>query len=311
MALLIFFPSLFGEGYESIKLLEANKASEIFKNSLFHFDDLSNWGLLIVLGLVMFVKVYATSATLGCGGVGGNFAPSLFMGAYVGFAFALLFQLIGVSLPISNFTLVAMGGILSGIFHAPLTGIFLIAEISGGYSLIVPLMIVSTISYLLVKYAHTDSMDVRKLKKTGTIVSEDKDTSILGRIEVADLIETDFATLNPDQTLGDVIEQIKHSRRNVFPVVNKKNLLVGLVQLDDIREEIFNPKLYSQISVKEIMEKPSAKISVTDNIFLVMKKFEDTAQWSLPVVKEGIYLGFLSKSSILSRYRSELISYYN
>ncbi|MEO6301550.1 MAG: chloride channel protein [Bacteroidia bacterium] len=305
------FPSLFGEGYESIKLLATNSAPQIFKNSPLYLAAYADWALLILLTIVMLIKVFAASATIGSGGVGGNFAPSLFVGAYLGYVFSLLFKLLGINLPMSNFTLVAMAGILSGVFHAPLTSIFLIAEISGGYALIVPLMIVASISYVIVKFFHPESMDIRKLKLRGTIVSENKDISILGRIEVLDLIEKDFSVLHPEESLGKVIEHIKHTRRNIFPVVNKKNKLLGIVQLDNIREEMFDTKLYEKITAKDIMEKVSAKISSDESIFSAMKKFDETGQWNLPVVKDGIYLGFLSKSSVLSRYRHELIDSFN
>jgi CIC family chloride channel protein len=169
------FPSLFGEGYESIKQLTINQASEIFRGSPLYIASYSDWVLLVLLTAVMFSKVIAASATIGAGGVGGNFAPSLFVGAYLGFVFAFTLKLIGIPLPVSNFTMVAMAGILSGVFHAPLTGIFLIAEISGGYSLIVPLMIVASISYMIVKFFHPESMDIKKLKKVGTIISENKE----------------------------------------------------------------------------------------------------------------------------------------
>lgn len=309
--MVFLFPSLFGEGYESIKSLANNSPQQIFKNSPLYLAAYSNWALLVLLTIVMLIKVVAASATIGAGGVGGNFAPSLFVGAYLGFVFSQVFKLFGINLPMSNFTLVAMAGILSGIFHAPLTSIFLIAEISGGYALIVPLMIVASISFIIVKYFHPESMDIKKLKLRGTIVSENKDVSILGRIEVLDLIEKDFSVLHPEETLGNVIEHIKHTKRNVFPVVNKKNKLLGIVQLDNIREEMFDTSLYTKITAKDIMEKVSAKIAIDESIFSAMKKFDETGQWNLPVVQDGVYLGFLSKSSILSRYRHELIDSFN
>lgn len=309
--MIYFFPSLFGEGYESIKLLAKDSSPEIFKHSPFYPTTSSNWVLLILLTIVMFIKVFATSATIGAGGVGGNFAPSLFVGAYLGFVFAKVFLLLGVNLPLSNFTLVAMAGILSGVFHAPLTSIFLIAEISGGYALIVPLMIVASISYVIVKYFHPESMDMKKLNIKGVIVSENKDASILGRIEITDLIENDFSIIHAEDSLGKVIEYIKHTRRNVFPVLNKKNELLGIVRLDSIRGEIFSPALYEKLKASDIMEKTTAKITSEDSIFSIMKKFDETGHWNLPVVKDNIYIGFLSKSTILSKYRTELINSFN
>jgi CIC family chloride channel protein len=204
-----------------------------------------------------------------------------------------------------------MAGILSGVFHAPLTAIFLIAEISGGYSLIIPLMIVAATSYLIVKYFHPESMDIKKLNKKGAIISENRDISLLGRIEIMSLIEKDFAVLKLNDTLRNVIENIKQSKRNVFPVVNDSNYLLGVLQLDSIRKEMFKPDLYDKITVKDIMEKTTAKISVSDSVFSIMKKFDETGYWNLPVVDKGVYLGFVSKSTILSRYRDELIYSYN
>jgi CIC family chloride channel protein len=305
--MLFFFPSLFGEGYESIKLLARNRAQDIFINSPFYLASFSDWFLLVLLTVVTFIKVFATSVTLGAGGVGGNFAPSLFMGAYVGFIFSRIFQMFGIELPLSNFTLVAMAGILTGVFHAPLTGIFLIAEISGGYALIVPLMVVASISYIIVKFFHPESMDVKKLNQKGTIISENRDTAILARIEIANLIEKDFSEIRPEDSLGKVIEHVKRTRRNAFPVVTRKHKLVGIVHLDDIREEMFNTELYNKLTAKDIMIKASARININDSVSTAMKKFDETGQWNLPVVKDGEYIGFLSKSSILTKYRSELI----
>lgn len=265
--------------------------------------------LLLFVTLTMLLKSFATAITLGSGGNGGNFAPSLFVGAYLGFIFSFFLRLMGVeSVPVGNFTIVAMSGILSGVFHAPLTGIFLIAEIAGGYELIIPLMIVSSFSYLIVKYFHPDSLDVKRLKEKGAIVSENKDTSILGKIDARSMIETDFATIHFKATLRDIVEVIKHSRRNTFPVVNKQNKLMGVIYLDNIREEMFNADLYDKITASEVMRKPTAQIGMNEDIFSIIQKFEESGQWNLPVVEGETYVGFLSKSSILDKYRSKLLS---
>jgi CIC family chloride channel protein len=208
--------------------------------------------------------------------------------------------------------LVAMAGVLSGVFHAPLTGIFLIAEISGGYGLIIPLMIVASFSFLIVKFFHPESMEIKKLKKVGAFISEDKDVSILGRIEIKDLIEDGFFTLTPEDSLGNIIELVKHSKQNIFPVVNKKQKLLGTIELDNIRQDMFNPLLYDKVIAHDILEKASIKITMNENIFSVMKKFDESGKWELPVVdKHGEYRGFLSKSAILSKYRNELIVSFN
>ncbi|MGZ4116701.1 MAG: chloride channel protein, partial [Bacteroidia bacterium] len=257
----------------------------------------------------MLLKAFAAGVTLGSGGNGGNFAPSLFVGAYLGFIFAFLLQLLGfTNIPVGNFTIVAMAGILSGVFHAPLTAIFLIAEITGGYELIIPLMLVSSISYIVVKYFHPVSLDVKKLMKKGTIISEDKDTSILGNIDILSIIENDFSIIHPEDTLRSIVESIKHSKRNTFPVVNKNKRLVGIIQLDNIREEMFNQELYDKVIAKELMYEVTTKVKITENIFSIMKKFEESGQWNLPVIENGIYVGFLSKSSILSKYRDKLMN---
>ncbi len=307
--LIALFPSLFGEGYESIKSLSEIKPENLFKDSIIGSFVTNNWLIFIFISAVMLIKAVAAGLTIGGGGNGGNFAPSLFVGAYLGFAFAYLLILMGFTdIPISNFTIVAMAGILSGVFHAPLTAIFLIAEITGGYELIIPLMLVSSISYVVVKRFHPISMDVKKLKDRGTIVSEDKDTSILSKINLEEIIEHDFALIHPEDKLRSIINVIKHSKRNTFPVVNKQNKLVGLIQLDSIKEEMFNQELYDKFTAKELMNKPLAKIKHDDDIFVIMKKFEESGEWNLPVTENGHYIGFLSKSSILSRYRNELLS---
>ena len=306
--LFALFPSLFGEGYESIKALSEFKTNYLFKDSLLYGITSNKWFFLVLIVVTFFLKTFATAITLGSGGNGGNFAPSLFVGAYLGFSFSFFLTLIGFNdLPISNFTIVAMAGILSGVFHAPLTAIFLIAEITGGYELIIPLMIVSTISYIIVKRFHPDSLDVRRLRDKGAIVSENKDKTILSKIEISEMIETDFITIHFKSSLRDIIENIKHSKRNIFPVVKNNNKLLGIIYLDNIREEMFNTELYDKVIAKELMRKPSTIIYNHEDIFTVMNKFEESGQWNLPVVENEIYIGFLSKSSILDKYRYELL----
>jgi CIC family chloride channel protein len=306
--LFALFPSLFGEGYESIKALSEFRTDDLIKDSLFlKFID-SKWLLLLFIILTLLFKTIAAAVTIGSGGNGGNFAPSLFVGAYLGFAFSFFLSLIGFKdIPVSNFTIVAMAGILSGVFHAPLTAIFLIAEITGGYELIIPLMMVSSISFVIVKHFHPQSLDIRRLKDRGTIISENKDTSILSKIDVKEMIETDFATIHFKATLRDIVETIKHSKRNTFPVVKLNNKLLGIIYLDNIREEMFNPELYDKVTAKEVMRKLSMVIDTKEDIFSIMRKFEESGQWNLPVVENDIYIGFLSKSSILDKYRHELL----
>ncbi len=306
--LFALFPSLFGEGYESIKALSEFRTDDLIKDSLLLNLIDNKWLLLLFIILTLLFKTIAAAVTLGSGGNGGNFAPSLFVGAYLGFAFSFFLNLIGFKdIPVSNFTIVAMAGILSGVFHAPLTAIFLIAEITGGYELIIPLMMVSSISYVIVKHFHSQSLDIRRLKDRGTIISENKDTSILSKIDVREMIETDFATIHFKATLRDIVETIKHSKRNTFPVVKKNNKLLGIIYLDNIREEMFKAELYDIVTAKEVMRKASMVIDTNEDIFAIMRKFEESGQWNLPVVENEIYIGFLSKSSILDKYRHELL----
>jgi CIC family chloride channel protein len=305
----LVFPNLFGEGYDSIKSLANMNFGSLYRDSLVEKYISNTSTFLLFVLFTLFLKAVAVGATLGSGGNGGNFAPSLMVGAYVGFAFAIIVKMLGFDdAPVTNFILVGMAGTLCGVFHAPLTAIFLIAEITGGYELIIPLMIVSSISYIVVKYFHPESSDIRKLKKRGTIVSEDRDTTILGKIDINSLIEHDFIPLRPDENLGSIVDKIKSSRRNIFPVVNKNNKLVGIISLDNIRQEMFNQELYDNVLAKELMQKPETKIIGTDDIFAIMKKFDESGQWNLPVTIKGEYAGFLSKSSILTTYRNALLS---
>jgi CIC family chloride channel protein len=256
----------------------------------------------------MLFKTVAAAFTIGSGGNGGNFAPSLFVGAYLGFAFAALVNLLGITdAPVSNFTIVAMAGILSGVFHAPLTGIFLIAEITGGYELMIPLMTVSAISYAVVKYFEPHSMETKKLAKKGHIFTADKDKNILASLKTSKVIETGFQTIVPDATLRQLVELVAHSNRNIFPVVTKEGKLAGIILLDNIREIMFKQEMYDTVIVKQLMRKPPALISPDDDMNAVMKKFDETDTWNLPVAEDGRYLGFVSKSSIFTKYRENLV----
>jgi CIC family chloride channel protein len=305
--LILLFPSLFSEGYTSIKSLAEMKPELLLKNSLFESVSNNQWFLLAFVGLVMLVKVIAASVTINSGGNGGNFAPSLFVGAYLGYFFSRLVNLLGISkLPESNFTLVAMSGILSGIFHAPLTGIFLIAEITGGYDLMIPLMLVSAISFVVVKYFEPFSMDARKLAKKGHVLTKDKDKTILSALKTTSIIETGFHKVAPETKLGELVDVVAHSSRNIFPVVDQGNHLLGVITLDSIREIMFKSEMYEKVLVKELMRIPLATISPGEAMHAVMKKFDETGAWNLPVIENDEYKGFISKSSVFSSYRQML-----
>lgn len=308
LALLLFiFPSLFGEGYQSIKILAKQQPQNLLNKSLFLDYKSNEWFVLTFVGLLIFVKAIATALTLGSGGNGGNFAPSLFVGSYLGFFLSRCLNMLHLTnLPESNFTIVGMAGILSGIYHAPLTAIFLIAEITGGYILMIPLMIVSSISYAISKYFEPFSMDTKKLGQSGKIFTYDRDHNILTSIKISNLIETNFQKISPSDTLGDLVEIISKSKRNIFPITDNENKLLGIIILDNIRDIMFKNEMYSKVTAMELMTVPPATISSTQTMETVMKKFDETGAWNLPVVDNGQYIGFISKSSVFTSYRTKL-----
>ena len=310
LAILIFiFPTLFGEGYESIKILSQNDPGQLLENTLFSDFRNNSWVLLLFVGCTMMVKVFATGITLSSGGNGGNFAPSLFLGSYVGFFFSKFLNLTGLTkLPISNFTMVGMAGILSGLFHAPLTAIFLIAEITGGYSLMIPLMIVSSISFAISKRFEKHSMDVKNLAKKGHAFTSNKDTNILSTLDTNSIIQTDYLTVTPNENLTKLVDLISHSNQVIFAVVDDENRLLGIVHFNDIREIIFNTYRVKYTLVKEIMVQPIEIIYPDDSMELVMNKFEKSRKAFLPVLKNDKYFGFISKSIALEAYRTKLKS---
>lgn len=312
LGVLVFtFPPLFGEGYISIKDLANGNAQNILSNSGFSIFKHSEWILLLFIGLIAMVKVFATAITLNSGGNGGNFAPSLFVGAFTGFFFARFFNLVGMfQLPETNFTIVGMSGILSGVFYAPLTGIFLIAEITGGYELIIPLMIVSAIAFAIVKHFEPYSMDTSKLASEGNIFTHNRDKNILMQLNILEILETDFCTVPYNAKTSSMVNLITTSKRNIFPVLNDSGNLIGSIKLENIREILFDLENFNDIQVIELMNPPKCFIHVDDEMNSVMKKFDETGEWNLPVVdKDNKYLGFISKSRIFSKYRDKLISF--
>lgn len=310
LAVLIFiFPTLFGEGYESIKVLSENNPSEILENTLFSNFRNNSWIVLIFVGMTMMVKVFATGITLGSGGNGGNFAPSLFVGSYLGYVFSKAINLTGLTqLPVSNFTMVGMAGILSGLFHAPLTAIFLIAEITGGYSLMLPLMIVASISFAISKRFERHSMDVKELAKKGHAFTSNKDTNVLATLDTSSIIQTDYLTVSPDENLEKLVDLISHSNQVIFAVVDTDKRLLGVVHFNNIREIIFNSYRVKYTLVKNIMAVPTEIIYPFNTMETVMNKFERSKVAFLPVVKDDKYFGFISKSVALEAYRTKLKS---
>ena len=318
LSVLIFlFPSLYGEGYDTIHMLlnGVNQADwdKVMDNSIFYgYGNL----LLVYLALVVLFKVFATSATNGGGGCGGIFAPSLFLGCIVGFVFAnfcngySLAPIVSDDLPEKNFALLGMAGVMSGVMHAPLTGVFLIAELTGGYDLFLPLMMVAVSSYLTIMIFEPHSIYSMRLAKKGELVTHHKDKAVLTLMNMESVVETDFEKVAPDMDLGAMVKVVSKAHRNMFPVVDARGVLLGVVILDDIRNIMFRQELYHRFYVGRFMTTPPARINIEDSMEEVMKKFDDTHAWNLPVVdSEGVYKGFLSKSRILNSYRQMLVDF--
>ncbi|MFY0252865.1 chloride channel protein [Chitinophaga sp. 30R24] len=308
--LCILLPPLFGEGYNSVKSLANGNHQAILQNSFFRYLPLQSWMILVFAGCVCLLKAFAASITIQSGGNGGNFAPSLFSGGFLGFFFAMCCQTIGITdIPITNLVIVGMAGVMAGVLYAPLTAIFLIAESSSGYDLFIPLMIVSTISFLMAKWFSPISPEIKELAKDGKIFTRAHDKNILLLLKMDDLIEKDIQSICIDANLRQVIELVKEGSRNVIAVINQQQLFEGIIMLDDIRPIMFNPDLYDKVTVKKLMQAPLAVVHLNDNINLVIKKFDETHVWNLPVVQDKRLIGFISKSSILNKYRLLLQEY--
>ncbi|WP_044117975.1 chloride channel protein [Alkaliflexus imshenetskii] len=310
LSILIFiFPPLYGEGYDTITAMLSGNSDAIVANSIFYSFRHNNVAILVFLILILAFKVVASTFTNASGGVGGIFAPTLFLGGVTGYFLALLLNSFGANLPVSHFTLVGMAALMSGVMHAPLTAIFLIAEITNGYALFIPLITVSAISFLTNKYFEPHTIYTRRLARRGELITHQKDKAVLTLMRLNKVLETDFLTVHEEQTLGELVKIIAKAKRNLFPVLNEERKLLGIVILDDIREIMFNSELYATTKVKHLMTVPPAFIQTGDNMDEVMKKFEDTGAWNLPVVEDGKYVGFVSKSKIFSVYRRVLIHF--
>lgn len=316
LSLLIYlFPSLYGEGYDLITLLLNGDGQAdwdtAMDRSLFYG---SNY-LLVYLFLIVIFKVFASTATNGGGGCGGIFAPSLFLGCVCGFIFCRLwntYDVLGFDIPERNFAMLGMCGLMSGVMHAPLTGIFLIAELTGGYALFMPLMIVSVGSYLTIKCFEPHSIYAIRLAQRGELLTHHTDRSVLTLMSMDSVIQHYDKVLNSDMNLGDVATQVSNSKNHVFPVVNKQMQFVGAVYFDDIRHLIFRTELHRNFTVSQLMTQPKAQLSVNDSMDVVVKVFDKTGAWTLPVVdEEGVFVGFIRKSSVLTVYRQVLADFSN
>ncbi|MCM1029690.1 MAG: chloride channel protein [Pseudoflavonifractor sp.] len=312
LALLIFiFPPLYGEGYTSIISLLSGNVSSIVDGSIFYSEGANVWFILAFIACLIVTKSFATSATNGGGGVGGTFAPSLYVGCMTGFFFAfLLNNLFGLDLSIKNFALMGMAGVMAGVMHAPLMGIFLTAELTGGYDLFLPLLIVAGLSYITIKLFEPYSIYAMRLAQRGELLTHHKDKAVLTLLKIGNVIETDFMSVKPGMDLRSMVSVISKSNRNLFPVVDDQGKLMGVVMLDEIRNIMFRPDLYRRMHVAQFMSMPPGKIVDGETMEQVMKTFDDTGAWNLPVVDaDGHYMGFVSKSKIFTSYRRVLRHY--
>ncbi|MDR0983267.1 MAG: chloride channel protein [Culturomica sp.] len=308
LGLLIYiFPPLYGEGYASLQDMLMENLDNLFRNTYFY--DLHNniWVVLLYVGGLLVVKVIACALTNGSGGVGGVFAPALFTGGVAGFFVVTIINNFGIGdIPVSHFVLSGMAGVMSGVMNAPLTAMFLIAEITGGYTILVPLMITSVMAHLTGSKMEPYSIYARRLALKGDLMTHNKDKAVLTLMKLDKVLETDFKTISIDATLGDLVKKVARSSRNTFPVINDSGKLLGIVVLDDIRKIMFNQDLYANTFVRDYMTTPPAVIRFDEPMDSVMKKFEDTGAWILPVIHNDTYAGFVSKAKIFNTYRKVL-----
>lgn len=308
--LIFFFPSLYGEGYEEINMGLRGDMSFLYDNTIFHSLRDEYWSVFVLLAAVILLKIVATALTFGAGGIGGIFAPTLFMGVNTGMLFAYFINMTGLKqLSVNNFALIGMAGLLAGVLHAPLTGIFLIADISGGYKLFVPLMIVATFAYLTVKAFTPNSVYHIQLAKRKELMTHDKDLNIIRMMEVKKLVETDFQILHPDATLRDLTQAISKAHRNLFPIVDENGYLKGMVKMDDVRHLIFRQELYDKVHVSHLMYQPEHFISTLDSMEQVIDKFESSGRYNLAVIDNGKYIGFISRARVFSIYRKKMADF--
>lgn len=307
--LILFFPSLFGEGYSSIKMISSGNEFKLLTNSFignyFHTD----WFIVLFSIIILFLKPLATALTVGSGGNGGNFAPSLFVGGFLGFIVARSLNLLfDIDLPESNFVLVGMAGILSGLYHAPLTAIFLIAEITGGYGLILPLMLVSSLSYGISKYFEPFSLDTKVFGEQGEIISSNKDEQVLSSIHIYEILDKNFQLLLVNQSLKQVISIIKSSKHSIFPVNDLEGKFVGVVTIDSLKDYLFDNQLYEKYIVSQFLLKPEQIIDNEISIDQVLAFMDKYDYWFAPVVINQEFKGFVYKNDILSNYRHKLVN---
>lgn len=312
LLMMIYFvlPPLFGEGYENVKLLANGTPRQVVDNTALLSLLNKDWAIVLFVGLIVLMKPIAAAITIGSGGNGGNFAPSLFTGSYLGFFFSKLLNTTGwVRIPEGNFTLVGMAGVLSGVMYCPLSAIFLIAEITNGYELFIPLMIVSITSFFIVKSYEPFSMEIRQLAKDGQIFTHKKEKNILTSIQLSEILQDKYESIGADKKLRDLVEIIKQSEKNIFAVHDSKQRFVGIVELNDIKQQLFQPELFDKISIRSILKKPAAILYEDQDMHSIMEKFDITHSWYLPVLtKDRVFVGFISKTKLFNKYREILSS---
>ena len=308
LGLLIFlFPPLYGEGYSSINLLLSGSDSLLDEFSVFSYLGDSPWVLLVFVTCILFFKVFAMTFTNAGGGVGGTFGPTLFIGGIAGFVMARFANLLGFSVPEPNFVLVGMAGTMAGVMQAPLTAIFLIAEISGGYELLFPLILSFAISFAFSRSIEPYSIYTKRIAKKGELLTHDSDQAVLTLLKLSDVIENDFKCVKVEDTLGDLVKTVSESTRNIFPIVDSKGRFQGFVELGDIRSKMFDRSQYDRLHVWNFLKQAPEYVYIDDHMDTVMKKFEVTGAWNLPVIgRDRKYYGFVSKSKIFSSYRKQL-----
>ena len=309
--LCVLLPPLFGEGYDTLKILTNGDPSSIIQHSFFGYLDLGSWTVIIFLALVCILKAFATSITIFTGGNGGNFAPSLFAGGTLGFLFAIICKQFGLSdVPTSNLVLAGMAAVMSGVLYAPLTAIFLIAESSQGYDLFLPLMIVSVISYLMARWFSAVNPDLKPMIDQGKIFTNEHDNNLIYSLHLRDFIDRQSQTIEADAPISDLFDLIKNGKKNIFAVIDAENSLQGILTMDDIRPYFFHETDQLPPNIQHIMKVPPAVVHLSDNAVAILKTFDDTAAWHLPVVNENDkFVGFISKSKILTSYRQLLKDY--
>ncbi len=305
-AIIFLLPSLYGEGYEEINRALHGDYSYLFTGTFYESLGGDTIFVLLFLFLLVFFKGIATTLTFAAGGVGGVFAPSLFTGANVGLFLAVLLNHMGIHVSLSNFALVGMAGLISGVIHAPLTAIFLITELTGGNELLMPLMIASTISYATARIFVKNSVYTVQLARRGELMTHHKDKNILLMMKVSDLIESNFSVIHPEDKLGDLVKTIQDSHRNIFPVVDSEGMFRGIVKMDDIRHIMFDISMYEKTLVKDLMFMPQNIIQHNEPMESVAKKFQESGRYNIAVLKDGIYLGFVSRAKVFSSYREML-----